>query len=38
VLRTRKDDGRALILYSDARRGRAGIDDGATGERTEPAA
>jgi hypothetical protein len=38
VLRTRKDDGRALILYSDARRGRAGIDDGATAQRTEPGA
>jgi hypothetical protein len=35
VRRTRKDDGRALILYSDARRGHGGIDDDA-GERVEP--
>jgi hypothetical protein len=34
---TRKDDGRALILYSDARRGHSGIDD-ERGERVEPAA
>jgi hypothetical protein len=37
VRRTRKDDGRALILFSDARPGRSGIDDDA-GNRTEPAA
>jgi hypothetical protein len=37
VRRTRKDDGRALILYSDARRGHSGIDDDR-GERAEPAA
>jgi hypothetical protein len=37
VLRTRKDDGRALILYSDARRAHGGIDDDPR-ERTEPAA
>ena len=30
-------DGRALILYSDARRARGGVDDDA-GERAEPAA
>ncbi|HEX3452331.1 MAG TPA: hypothetical protein VHS26_03440 [Solirubrobacteraceae bacterium] len=38
VQRTRKDDGRALILYSDAQRGRSGLDDDAAGERTEPVA
>jgi hypothetical protein len=39
VLRTRKDDGRALILYSDARRGRGGIDDERDPrERSEPGA
>jgi hypothetical protein len=40
VLRTRKDDGRALILFSDARRAHGGIDDDAAGagERAEPAA
>jgi hypothetical protein len=37
VRRTRKDDGRALILYSDARRAHGGIDDDPR-ERTEPAA
>jgi hypothetical protein len=37
VLCPRKDDGRALILYSDARRGHSGIDD-ERGERVEPAA
>jgi len=37
VRRTRKDDGRALILYSDARPGRSEIDD-AAGDRPEPAA
>jgi hypothetical protein len=36
VRRTRKDDGRALILYSDAQRGHSGIDD-ERGERVEPA-
>jgi hypothetical protein len=39
VRRTRKDDGRALILYSDARRAHGGIDDDDdAGERAEPAA
>jgi hypothetical protein len=37
VRRTRKDDGRALTLYSDARRGHSCIDD-ERGERAEPAA
>jgi hypothetical protein len=37
VRRTRKDDGRALILYSDARPGRSEIDD-AAGNPPEPAA
>jgi hypothetical protein len=38
VQRTRKDDGRALILYSDARGGRSGSDDDDAGEPAEPAA
>jgi hypothetical protein len=38
VRRTRKDDGRALILYSDARREPGGLDDDAAAERAEPAA
>ena len=38
VRRTRKDDGRALILFSDARPAGSDIDDDAAGNRTEPSA
>jgi hypothetical protein len=37
VRRTRKDDGRALILYSDARPGHGRVDDDS-GEHAGPAA